>query len=213
MKLSFPLQSQSSEIFDSSLFISFLLLFSSLLTRTSPRDEQIFLFNHNDQLNLYSSSLNNFRVSQIEWKIFRSLPNGSWTIIDDLSEQTTSFFSGLNQMNLTISGDFFSKYSSIDSWRFEVIYSFVGAKKKFWNEFFIEMNVCPRNGSCRMSPSMGNLFTEFQIECFNWIDEHKIKDYLLLSLDGRVLSLALDWIISAHCYRRVSIDPKNSFFR
>ena len=179
--VSFLLRSPSSQILDSPFIISF-FLFSSFLTQRSRRDDQFHLFNHNDQFNLHSSSsLNNFTVPQIEWKIFRHLPNGSWTINDDLTDQTTSFFWGLNEKNLTITRDFFSKYSSILYWRFEVIYSFVGVKKKLWAEFFIEMNVCPQNGSCRMFPSNGNLFTQFQIECLHWIDEHKIKDYLLLS--------------------------------
>lgn len=134
------------------------------MTRKSPRD---YLFNSNDQLNLYSSSsLTN--VSRIQWKIFPRLTNSSYLV-------------GVSEKNLTIGREVFAEYSSVVHWRFQVIYSFVETKEKLFNELLVEMNVCPANGSCSISPSTGDLFTQFEIHCSGWFDEDEIKDYVLIS--------------------------------
>ena len=86
---------------------------------------------------------------------------------------------GFNTANLTATSDFFTSYSKIDYWRFEVVYFFpTGISISAIN---FQINQPPENGSCSITPQNGTTTTLFTITCKDWKDENGIKDYTIYS--------------------------------
>jgi hypothetical protein len=150
------------------------------------------LINPTTQIALSSSCLNNCSsIEHIQWNVYQGLFNSlfnfiEWTPIN----QDQNLFLGLNTKNFTAIKQLFSQNFEINFWRFEVVYQF--SKCKSSSSMIFRLNECPSNGSCSINPFDGpsSLFT---ISCFNWSDEHRIKEY------------------SIHCMFNISLNFKSLF--
>ena len=86
---------------------------------------------------------------------------------------------GSNSSNFTATNQLFLANSSINYWRFEVVYTLPSEKSSSALSFVI--NQPPRNGSCSMAPLNGTTSTSFTLTCSRWQDEDGIKDYSIYS--------------------------------
>lgn len=81
----------------------------------------------------------------------------------------------MNTSRFTALNTLFLNNSHIFYWRFEVVYTFVDETSLSALNFVI--NQRPENGTCSIYPRTGTASTPFQINCSDWVDEEKIKDY------------------------------------
>jgi hypothetical protein len=80
--------------------------------------------------------------------------------------------------NFTADSAVFLFNSHMHLWRFEVSYALAGRIVGV-SAMNFRINEPPTNGSCSIQPINGTTTTPFQVSCFNWFDQHGIKDYAL----------------------------------
>ena len=86
----------------------------------------------------------------------------------------------MSTSNFTSTNTLFLQNPQIEYWSFEVVYLFDSGIASSAINF--KINQPPRNGSCTIDPLNGTTSTFFTISCWNWFDEHDIKDYSLYSM-------------------------------
>ena len=100
-----------------------------------------------------------------------------WSVLNDYSLLfSIKSILGNNTKKFTVSNELFLQNNDIDYWKFEVIYVLHNGISSSAIQF--KKNSPPSNGNCSIDPSTGTTNTLFRISCFNWFDEHQIKDYL-----------------------------------
>ena len=88
-------------------------------------------------------------------------------------------YAGSNSSNFTATNQLFLANTTIDYWRFEVVYDLPSGTSSSALSFVV--NQPPRNGSCAVGPLNGTTSTMFTVTCSNWQDADGIKDYSVYS--------------------------------
>ena len=168
--------------------------FSCVISGMCNADAEYQVINPTTQVALFSFCLDNCStIEDIIWNIYQGTKNDSdrsdsmvtlqsecfdlWSVLNNYSLLfTIESILGNNTKKFTVSNQLFLENNDIDYWKFEVIYVFhIGVSS---SAIQFKKNSPPSNGNCSIDPSTGTTSTLFRISCFNWFDEHQIKDYL-----------------------------------
>ncbi|RNA44723.1 Location of vulva defective 1 [Brachionus plicatilis] len=110
----------------------------------------------------------------------------SWKNIDGADKD--NFLFGLNEKEMVISQDLFTKYSELYYWKVEcmiqALYDIEGDYIDVNSTMHLSLIKPPYNGSCVIEPDSGfALMTDFMIDCIDWIDSGgDVTEYLYFEL-------------------------------
>lgn len=156
-------------------------MFSCVIWTMCIPNLEFQLINPTTQVALYTICNGNCSgIENITWNVYNGSMSSSvnetkWTLFDQINLYENIWFFGRKTSNFTATNDLFIQNSSIQRWKFEVIYKFSTETSVSALNFII--NEPPQNGSCSISPENGTTSMLFTISCQDWFDKDDIKDY------------------------------------
>ena len=141
--------------------------------------------NPSTQVSLASVCVNECSsLRSIQWYIYQGVNDSStntvtWKRYANQTSSQSNYFYGTNTSTFTANNSLFVDNEAISYWSFEVVYVFLKENSSSALNFVI--NQRPTNGSCSIEPPSGTSTTLFKVDCPDWTDQDKIKDFSLYS--------------------------------